>query len=67
MIQINETILVIVLTWCVTMLFGMLVARSTHTAMLRQNPDVFALTMRHCNRLDTIRDLIISEQINFKH
>lgn len=65
MLQMNETILIIVLTWCVATLFGMLVARTVYNAMLQQNPVVFEKAMRHCNRLDTIRDLVIGEQISF--
>jgi hypothetical protein len=65
MVQFNETLLIIILTFCVSTLFGILIARATHNAMIQQNPKLFARTMRHCNRLDTIRDLIISEQINF--
>lgn len=65
MIQLNETILIVILTWAITALFGMLVAHVVHNAMIQQNPDVFAKAMRHCNRLDTIRDLVIGEQISF--
>lgn len=65
MIPMNETILIIILTFCVTTLFGMLIARTTHRAMLQNNPDVFGRAMLHCNRLDTIRDLVIGEQISF--
>jgi hypothetical protein len=65
MMPFNETILVIILTFCVSMLFNRLVALTVHNAMLQQNPDLFAKAVRHCNRLDTLRDLIISEQISF--
>lgn len=65
MIPLNETILIVILTWCVTMLFSRLVALTVHNAMIQQNPDVFAKAMLHCNRLDTIRDLVIGEQISF--
>lgn len=65
MIQLNETILVIVLTWCIATLFSMLVARTVHNAMIQNNPEIFGKAMLHCNRLDTIRDLVIGEQISF--
>lgn len=67
MIALNETLLIIILTFCVSALFGMLVAKTTHNAMLQQNPEIFARAMLHCNRLDTIRDLVIGEQISFNH
>lgn len=65
MLQMNETILIIVLTWCVATLFGMLISRTVYSAMTQSNPDVFGRAMLHCNRLDTIRDLVIGEQISF--
>ena len=65
MVALNETILIIVLTWCIATLFNTLVARTVHNAMIQQNPDAFGRAMRHCNRLDTIRDLVIGEQISF--
>jgi hypothetical protein len=65
MIAMNETILIVILTWAITMLFNMLVAHTVHNAMIQQNPNVFAKAMVHCNRLDTIRNLVIGEQISF--
>lgn len=65
MIPLNETILIIILTFCIATLFSRLVALTTYNAMLQQNPVVFEKAMRHCNRLDTIRDLVIGEQISF--
>lgn len=67
MIALNETLLIVILTFCVATLFSMLVARTTHNALIQNNPDVFAKAMLHCNRLDTIRDLVIGEQISFNH
>lgn len=67
MVPLNETILIVILTWCVTMLFSRLVALTAHNAMIQQNPELFAKAMRHCNRLDTIRTLVIGEQIRFNH
>lgn len=67
MIQLNETLLIVILTFCVATLFNALIARTTHSAMMQHDPNVFAKAMLHCNRLDTIRNLVIGEQISFQH
>ena len=67
MIDLNETILIIILTWAITKLFSMIEFHVVHNAILQNNPDIYGKAMLHCNRLDTIRGLVIGEQISFSH
>lgn len=67
MIDLNETILIIILTWAITKLFGILEFHAVHNAILQNNPDMYGKAMLHCNRLETIRNLVIGEQIRFNH
>lgn len=63
----NETLIVLMLTMAITMLFDRLIARAVWSATIQRNPDTYARCIEHINLLDTMRNLVISEKIRWRH
>lgn len=63
----NETLLVLMLTMVIGLLFDRLIARAAWSATIQQSPSAYARMVEYCNLLDTMRGLIISERIRWKH
>jgi hypothetical protein len=63
----NETLLVLMLTMVIGLLFDKLIARAVWSAMTQRNPDTYARCIEHVNLLDTMRNLVISEKIRWRH
>ena len=63
----NETLYILMLTMVIGLLFDRLIARATWSAMVQRNPDTYARCIEHCNLLDTMRNLVISEKIRWRH
>ena len=62
-----ETLVILMLTMCISMLFDTLIARAAWSATIQQNADKYAKCMEYCNLLDTMRNLVISEKVRWKH
>ena len=63
----NETLIVLMLTLVIALLFDKLIARSVWSAMVQNNPTTYARCIEHINLLDTMRNLVISEKIRWRH
>ena len=63
----NETLIVLMLTMVIALLFDKLISRAVWSAMIQRNPEVYARCIEHCNLLDTMRNLVISEKIRWRH
>lgn len=63
----NETLIILMLTMVIGILFDKLISRAVWSAMVQRNPDTYARCIEHCNLLDTMRNLVISEKIRWRH
>jgi hypothetical protein len=55
------TVAVLMLTWCITMLFGILIARATYRAMIRRDTNAFMRVIILNDSLDRIRNSVVNE------
>jgi len=55
------TIAVLLLTWCLNLLFGILIARATYRAMIRQDSSDFIRCVLLNDSLDRIRNAVVNE------
>ncbi len=63
----NETLFILMLTMAIALLFDRIIARAVWSAMVQRNPDTYARCIEHVNLLDTMRNLVISEKIRWRH
>ena len=63
----NETLIVLLLTLAITLLFDRLIARAVWSATIQRSPTAYARCIQYCNLLDTMRNLVISEKIRWRH
>ena len=63
----NETLIILMLTLVIALLFDKLISRAVWSAMIQHNPDTYARCIEHINLLDTMRNLVISEKIRWRH
>jgi hypothetical protein len=63
----NETLIILMLTMVIAMLFDKLIARAVWSAGIQRNPEKYARCIEYCNLLDTMRNLVISEKIRWRH
>ena len=63
----NETLIILMLTMTIGLLFDKLIARAAWSATIQRNPDTYARCIEFCNLLDTMRNLVISEKIRWRH
>ncbi len=55
------TIAVLVMTWCITFLFGILIARATYRAMIRQDATAFMRVVLLNDSLERVRNAVVGE------
>jgi hypothetical protein len=63
----NETLSILMLTMVIALLFDKLIARAVWSATIQRNPDKYARCIEYCNLLDTMRNLVISEKVRWRH
>ena len=63
----NETLVILLLTMAISMLFDRLIARAAWSATIQRSPSAYARCIEYCNLLDTMRNLVISEKIRWRH
>lgn len=63
----NETLIILMLTMAISLLFDKLIAHAAWSATIQRNPDKYARCIEYCNLLDTMRNLVISEKVRWKH
>ena len=63
----SDTLLILMLTFVIGMLFDTLISKAVWSAMVQRNPDTYARCIEHINLLDTMRNLVISEKIRWRH
>jgi len=63
----NETLVILLLTIAISMLFDHLIARASWSATIQRNPTTYARCIEYCNLLDTMRNLVISERVRWLH
>lgn len=52
---------VLCITWCLNVLFGILIARATYRAVTRKDPHAFFRLVLLNDSLDRIRNAVVSE------
>lgn len=55
------TVAVLCLTWCINILFGILIARATYRAMIRRDPGDYMRCVLLNDSLDRIRNAVVNE------
>mgnify|MGYP001570393620 FL=1 len=63
----SDTLLILMLTFVIGMLFDTLISKAVWSAMVQNNPTTYARCIEHINLLDTMRNLVISEKIRWRH
>ena len=63
----SDTLIILMLTMVIGMLFDAIISKAVWSAMTQRNPEVYARCIEHCNLLDTMRNLVISEKIRWRH
>lgn len=59
------TIVVLCLTWCINMLFGILVARATYRAITQRDPQAYLHLVLMNDHMERIRSFILNEAISW--
>jgi hypothetical protein len=59
------TIIILVLTWCINLLFGVLIARATYRAMIRHDTTEYLKVVILNDSLERIRSAIIGEMVGW--
>ncbi len=63
----NDTLIILMLTMVIGMLFDAIISKAVWSAMVQNNPRTYGRCMEFCNLLDTMRNLVISEKIRWRH
>ncbi len=63
----NDTLVILLLTLAIGMLFDILVSKAVWSATIQRSPSAYARCIEYCNLLDTMRNLVISEKIRWRH
>ena len=63
----NETLIILMLTMVIGILFDKLISRAVWSATIQRSPEKYARCIEYCNLLDTMRNLVISEKIRWRH
>lgn len=63
----SETLIILMLTMAIGLLFDKLIAHAVWSATIQRNPEKSARCIEYYNLLDTMRNLVISEKIRWRH
>lgn len=63
----NETLIILMLTMVIALLFDKLIARAAWSATIQRSPTAYARMVEYANLLDTMRGLVISERVRWRH
>jgi len=63
----NETLIILMLTMVIALLFDKLIARAAWSATIQRSPSAYARMIEYSNLLDTMRNLVIDEKMRWRH
>ena len=63
----NEMLIISMLTMVLALLFDKLIARAVWSAGIQRNPDKYAACIEYCNLLDTMKNLVTSDKVRWRH
>ncbi len=63
----QDTLDILMLVMTIGILFDKIIAKAVWSAMIMNNPRTYGRCMEFCNLLDTMKGLVISEKIRWRH